>query len=82
MDDDDLHRESQLTIKYFEEDVAVLADDSLLDFAFKFIVDVVNRVLPNRILVAVGELTKAIGTKGLVADGGDGDGDGEFQILG
>ncbi|CAA2967629.1 geranylgeranyl pyrophosphate synthase, chloroplastic-like [Olea europaea subsp. europaea] len=67
MDNDDLRRGKPTNHKVFGEDVAVLAGDSLLAFAFEFIVTAADMVPPNRVLAAVGELAKAIGTEGLVA---------------
>lgn len=43
------------------------AGDSLLAFAFEFIATATEGVAPKRVLAAVGELAKAIGTEGLVA---------------
>ncbi|PIN12464.1 Geranylgeranyl pyrophosphate synthase/Polyprenyl synthetase [Handroanthus impetiginosus] len=66
MDNDDLRRGKPTNHKVFGEDVAVLAGDALLAFAFEFMATATS-VEPNRVLVAVGELAKAIGTEGLVA---------------
>lgn len=43
------------------------AGDALLAFAFEFVATATSGVTPERILAAVGELAKAIGTEGLVA---------------
>ncbi|GFP99862.1 geranylgeranyl pyrophosphate synthase chloroplastic [Phtheirospermum japonicum] len=67
MDNDDLRRGKPTNHKVFGEDVAVLAGDSLLAFAFEFMATATTGVAPNRVLAAVGELAKAIGTEGLVA---------------
>ncbi|KAK4390655.1 Geranylgeranyl pyrophosphate synthase, chloroplastic [Sesamum angolense] len=67
MDNDDLRRGKPTNHKVFGEDVAVLAGDSLLAFAFEFIATATTGVVPKRVLAAVGELAKAIGTEGLVA---------------
>ncbi|KAL0283813.1 UNVERIFIED_CONTAM: Geranylgeranyl pyrophosphate synthase, chloroplastic [Sesamum angustifolium] len=70
MDNDDLRRGKPTNHKVFGEDVAVLAGenrDSLLAFAFEFIATATIGVAPKRVLAAVGELAKAIGTEGLVA---------------
>ncbi|GFQ01248.1 geranylgeranyl pyrophosphate synthase chloroplastic [Phtheirospermum japonicum] len=66
MDNDDLRRGKPTNHKVFGEDVAVLAGDSLLAFAFEFIATATNDILAGRVPVAVGELAKAIGTEGLV----------------
>ncbi|CAI9116679.1 OLC1v1017891C1 [Oldenlandia corymbosa var. corymbosa] len=67
MDNDDLRRGKPTNHKVFGEDVAVLAGDSLLAFAFEYIVTATAGVAPARVLAAVGELAKSIGTEGLVA---------------
>ncbi|KAI8549722.1 hypothetical protein RHMOL_Rhmol06G0047300 [Rhododendron molle] len=51
----------------FGEEVAVLAGDSLLAFAFEYIATVTTGVPPSRILAAIFELAKSIGAEGLVA---------------
>ncbi|KAL3514602.1 hypothetical protein ACH5RR_027319 [Cinchona calisaya] len=67
MDNDDLRRGKPTNHKVFGEDVAVLSGDSLLAFAFEYIVTATKGVSPSRVLSAVGELAKSIGTEGLVA---------------
>ncbi|KAL8466614.1 hypothetical protein ACS0TY_035602 [Phlomoides rotata] len=67
MDDDDLRRGKPTNHKVYGEDVAVLAGDALLAFAFEFIATATAGVAAERVLAAVGELAKAIGTEGLVA---------------
>nr|UQV25519.1 geranylgeranyl pyrophosphate synthase [Heracleum moellendorffii] len=67
MDNDDLRRGKPTNHKVYGEDVAVLAGDSLLAFAFYHIATSTKGVTPNRIIQAVGELAKSIGTQGLVA---------------
>nr|QEY10178.1 barbata geranylgeranyl diphosphate synthase [Scutellaria barbata] len=67
MDNDDLRRGKPTNHKVFGENVAVLAGDALLAFAFEFIATATRGVEPERVLAAVGELAKAIGTEGLVA---------------
>ncbi|CDP07561.1 unnamed protein product [Coffea canephora] len=67
MDNDDFRRGKPTNHKVFGEDVAVLAGDSLLAFAFEYIVTATTGVAPARVLAAVGELAKSIGTEGLVA---------------
>ncbi|CAA0819099.1 Heterodimeric geranylgeranyl pyrophosphate synthase large subunit 1- chloroplastic [Striga hermonthica] len=46
---------------------SLLAGDSLLAFAFEFMATATTGVLPGRVLAAIGELAKSIGTEGLVA---------------
>lgn len=67
MDNDDLRRGKPTNHKVFGEDVAVLAGDALLSFAFEFLSTATAGPPPSRILSAVGELAKSIGTEGLVA---------------
>ncbi|KAL5557234.1 hypothetical protein UlMin_039470 [Ulmus minor] len=67
MDNDDLRRGKLTNHKVFGEDVAVLAGDALLSFAFEHIAVSTVGVPPARILRAVAELAKSIGSEGLVA---------------
>ncbi|XP_047329323.1 geranylgeranyl pyrophosphate synthase, chloroplastic/chromoplastic-like [Impatiens glandulifera] len=68
MDNDDLRRGKPTNHKVFGEDIAVLAGDALLAFAFEHLTTATSSdVSPERILDAVGELAKSIGTDGLVA---------------
>ncbi|GER47920.1 geranylgeranyl diphosphate synthase [Striga asiatica] len=67
MDNDDLRRGKPTNHKVYGEDVAVLAGDSLLAYAFEFMATAITDVPSDRVLAAVGELAKAIGTEGLVA---------------
>ncbi|KAL6572650.1 Geranylgeranyl pyrophosphate synthase [Orobanche minor] len=67
MDNDDLRRGKPTNHKVFGDNVAVLAGGSLLAFAFEFMATATIGVASNRVLAAVGELAKAVGTEGLVA---------------
>ncbi|XP_031479505.1 geranylgeranyl pyrophosphate synthase, chloroplastic-like [Nymphaea colorata] len=67
MDDDDLRRGVPTNHKVFGEDVAVLAGDALLSFAFQHIATATEGVSPDRLLRVIAELAKAIGSEGLVA---------------
>ncbi|GAV92099.1 polyprenyl_synt domain-containing protein, partial [Cephalotus follicularis] len=67
MDNDDLRRGKPTNHKAFGEDVAVLAGDALLAFAFEHIAVSTTNVAPARVVRAIGELAKSIGTEGLVA---------------
>ncbi|GMI94065.1 geranyl(geranyl)diphosphate synthase 11, geranylgeranyl pyrophosphate synthase 1 [Hibiscus trionum] len=67
MDNDDLRRGKPTNHKVFGEDIAVLAGDALLAFAFEHIAVATVGVTPGRIVRAVGELAKSIGAEGLVA---------------
>ncbi|XP_061374453.1 geranylgeranyl pyrophosphate synthase, chloroplastic-like [Gastrolobium bilobum] len=67
MDNDDLRRGKPTNHKVFGEDVAVLAGDALLSFAFEHIAVSTKGVSPARVVRAIGELAKSIGAEGLVA---------------
>ncbi|KAE8655116.1 Geranylgeranyl pyrophosphate synthase [Hibiscus syriacus] len=67
MDNDDLRRGKSTNHKVFGEELAVLAGDALLAFAFEHIAVSTVGVTPSWTIRAVGELAKAIGTEGLVA---------------
>nr|BAA86284.1 geranylgeranyl pyrophosphate synthase [Croton sublyratus] len=67
MDNDDLRRGKPTNHIVFGENVAVLAGDALLAFAFEHIAVSTLNVSPVRIVRGVGELAKAIGAEGLVA---------------
>lgn len=66
MDNDDLRRGKPTNHKVFGEDVAVLAGDALLSFAFEHLATT-QGVSPARVVRAIGELAKAVGSEGLVA---------------
>nr|AFK49502.1 unknown [Medicago truncatula] len=63
MDNDDLRRGKPTNHKVFGEDVAVLAGDALLAFAFEHIAVSTVDVSPARIVRAIGELAKSIGSE-------------------
>ncbi|KAG7581949.1 Polyprenyl synthetase [Arabidopsis suecica] len=68
MDNADLRRGKPTNHKVFGEDMAVLADDALLALAFEHMTVVSSGlVAPERMIRAVAELARAIGTTGLVA---------------
>ncbi|CAN8270172.1 unnamed protein product [Cochlearia groenlandica] len=68
MDNADLRRGKPTSHKVFGEDMAVLAGDALLALAFEHMTARSSGLVPpERIVRAVIELAKAIGTKGLVA---------------
>lgn len=67
MDNDDLRRGKPTNHKVFGEDVAVLAGDALLAFSFEHIAVSTKGVSPPKIVRAIGELAKSIGSEGLVA---------------
>nr|ACO59905.1 geranylgeranyl pyrophosphate synthase [Elaeagnus umbellata] len=67
MDNDDLRRGKPTNHKVFGEEVAVLAGDALLAFAFEHIAVSTVGVSTARIVRSIGELAKSIGSEGLVA---------------
>uniref|UniRef100_A0A803KVZ1 Geranylgeranyl pyrophosphate synthase n=1 Tax=Chenopodium quinoa TaxID=63459 RepID=A0A803KVZ1_CHEQI len=69
MDNDDLRRGKPTNHKVYGEEVAVLAGDSLLSFAFEHLVTAtpLDQVSPCQVVRAVGELARVIGAEGLVA---------------
>ena len=67
MDNDDLCRGKPTNHKVFGEDVAILADDALLAYAFEHMAVSIVGVPAARIVRATGELAKSIGSEGLVA---------------
>ncbi|XP_050364338.1 geranylgeranyl pyrophosphate synthase, chloroplastic isoform X2 [Argentina anserina] len=67
MDNDDLRRGKPTNHKVFGEDVAVLAGDALLSFAFEHLAVSTAGVEASRIVRAVEELARSIGSEGLVA---------------
>ncbi|KAL3725863.1 hypothetical protein ACJRO7_030838 [Eucalyptus globulus] len=67
MDNDDLRRGKPTNHKVFGEDVAVLAGDALLAYAFEHIVVETKGVPPKRIVRAIFELARLIGPEGVVA---------------
>jgi len=61
MDNDDLYHGKPTNHKVYDEDVAVLA------FAFEHVAVSTEGVSASRVVCAIGELAKSIGTEGLVA---------------
>ncbi|EPS68753.1 hypothetical protein M569_06014, partial [Genlisea aurea] len=66
MDNDDLRRGKPSNHKMYGEDVAVLAGDALLAYAFEFMAKATKGVAPEKIVAAMAELAKAVGPEGLV----------------
>uniref|UniRef100_A0A0D6R0P5 Geranylgeranyl pyrophosphate synthase n=1 Tax=Araucaria cunninghamii TaxID=56994 RepID=A0A0D6R0P5_ARACU len=67
MDNDDMRRGKPTNHKVFGEDVAVLAGDALLAFAFEHIASATRGIEAERVLRVISELGRAIGSEGLVA---------------
>ncbi len=66
MDNDDYRRGKLTNHKVYGEDVAVLAGDALLTYAFEYIATQTRGAKPLQILDVVARLGKAVGAAGLV----------------
>jgi len=66
MDDDDYRRGQLTNHKVYGEDVAVLAGDALLTYAFEYIATQTQGADPTQVLQVVAQLGKAVGAEGLV----------------
>lgn len=66
MDNDDYRRGKLTNHKVYGEDVAILAGDGLLAYAFEFIVVQTKQVPADRVLQVVAKLGRAVGAAGLV----------------
>ncbi|KAK9865181.1 hypothetical protein WJX84_001481 [Apatococcus fuscideae] len=66
MDNDDMRRNKPTNHKVYGEDVAILAGDALLAFAFEHIARSTKNVAAERIVQVICEVGKAVGAEGLV----------------
>ncbi|MEM6714130.1 MAG: geranylgeranyl diphosphate synthase CrtE [Cyanobacteria bacterium P01_F01_bin.56] len=66
MDNDDYRRGQLTNHKVYGEDVAILAGDALLTYAFEFVATQTQDVSAERALRVIADLGKAVGAKGLV----------------
>ncbi|MDM9381879.1 polyprenyl synthetase family protein [Chlorogloeopsis sp. ULAP01] len=66
MDNDDYRRGKLTNHKVYGEDVAILAGDGLLAYAFEYIAANTKNVPPERVLQVVAHLGRAVGAAGLV----------------
>lgn len=66
MDNDDYRRGRLTNHKVYGEDIAILAGDGLLAYAFEIVAETTQNVAPERLLKVVGLLGKAVGAGGLV----------------
>ena len=66
MDNDDYRRGKLTNHKVYCEDIAILAGDGLLAYAFEFIVENTQNVAPDAILKVVSRIGRAVGAAGLV----------------
>ncbi|MEA5462231.1 geranylgeranyl diphosphate synthase CrtE [Leptothoe sp. PORK10 BA2] len=66
MDNDDYRRGKLTNHKVYGDDVAILAGDALLAYAFEFIADRTKNVPPQGVLEVIRRLGRAVGAAGLV----------------
>lgn len=66
MDNDDYRRGKLTNHKVYGDDVAILAGDALLAYAFEFIANRTENVPPKAILEVIRRLGRAVGAAGLV----------------
>ena len=66
MDNDDYRRGKLTNHKVYGEDIAILAGDGLLAYAFEYIATQTKGVSADRVLKAIAHLAKAAGANGLV----------------
>ena len=66
MDNDDYRRGKLTNHKVYGEDIAILAGDGLLSYAFEFVASQTKNVLPQQVLQVIARLGKAVGAAGLV----------------
>ena len=66
MDNDDYRRGKLTNHKVYGEDVAVLAGDALLTYAFEYIATQTEGTSPKQVLKVIADLGKAVGAAGLV----------------
>jgi geranylgeranyl diphosphate synthase, type II len=66
MDNDDYRRGKLTNHKVYGEDIAILAGDGLLAYAFEHVVNQTKNVPPERILQVIARIGRAVGAAGLV----------------
>jgi geranylgeranyl diphosphate synthase type II len=66
MDNDDYRRGRLTNHKVYGEDVAILAGDALLTYAFEYVATQTQGADPERVLRVIANLGKAVGGEGLV----------------
>ena len=66
MDNDDVRRGKPTNHKVYGDDIAILAGDALLAYAFEVVAERTQNVDPVRILNVVGRLGRAVAAEGLV----------------
>lgn len=66
MDNDDYRRGKLTNHKVYGEDIAILAGDGLLSYAFEWVATQTKNVLPQQVLQVIARLGNAVGAAGLV----------------
>lgn len=66
MDNDDYRRGKLTNHKKFGEDIAILAGDGLLSYAFEYVAFQTQGVSPSQVLKVIAKLGQAVGATGLV----------------
>jgi geranylgeranyl diphosphate synthase, type II len=66
MDNDDYRRGKLTNHKVYGEDIAILAGDGLLAYAFEYVAKETKQVPSDRILAVIAKLGRAVGAAGLV----------------
>jgi geranylgeranyl diphosphate synthase type II len=66
MDNDDYRRGKLTNHKVYGEDIAILAGDGLLSYAFEFVATKTPNVPANQVLQVIARLGRAVGAEGLV----------------
>ena len=66
MDNDDYRRGKLTNHKVYGEDIAILAGDGLLSYAFEYVANHTENVPADRVVKVLAILGKAVGAKGLV----------------
>lgn len=66
MDNDDYRRGKLTNHKVYGDDIAILAGDALLSYAFEFIARQTTGVDPQHVLAVIAHLGRAVGAEGLV----------------
>ncbi len=66
MDNDDYRRGKLTNHKVYGEDIAILAGDGLLAYAFEYVASETKNVPPQQVLKVVALLSRALGAAGLV----------------
>ena len=66
MDNDDYRRGHMTNHKIYGEDIAILAGDGLLAYAFEYIAMQTENVPPQKVLQVIRQLGRAVGADGLV----------------